>query len=116
LPAGRPTYKPTDKERSMVSLMAAAGILHERIAASIGIAENTMRLHFAKELRDGIDNITTLAVGTLVQQMRAGNIGAACFWLKCRAGWRETDRLEHVGEGGGPVILKVEYADKSIPE
>jgi hypothetical protein len=96
--------------------MAAAGILHERIAEAVGIAENTLRLHFSRELRNGIDRVTELAVGTLVQQMKVGNIGAACFWLKCRAGWRETDRLEHVGEGGGPVILKVEYEDKSVPE
>lgn len=100
----------------MVSLMAAAGILHERIANSLQIDENTMRKHFARELAEGIDNVTTIAVGTLVQQMKAGNIGAACFWLKCRAGWRETDRLEHVGEGGGPVVLKVVYEDKSVPE
>ena len=38
------------------------------------------------------------------------------FWLKTRAGWRETDRHEIVGDSGGPVRLEVVYEDKSIPE
>ena len=100
----------------MVSLMAAAGILHDRIASSMKIDDDTLRKHFREELTHGMDQVTTLAVGQLVQQIKGGNLGAICFWLKCRAGWRETDRLEHVGEGGGPVVLKVEYEDKSVPE
>ena len=95
--------------------MAAAGILHERIAARLKIDENTLRKHFAPELAGGIDNVTTLAVGQLVGQIRAGNLGAICFWLKCRAGWRETDRLEHVGEGGGPVDIKVIIEYENVP-
>ena len=100
----------------MVSLMAAAGILHERIAASIGIAENTLRLHFRKELTEGLTEVTTMAVGKLVGLIQAGNLGAVCFWLKSKAGWRDTDRVEHVGSTGGPVELKVVYSDTDIPE
>jgi DNA-binding Xre family transcriptional regulator len=109
-------YKPSKEDRARVQLMAAGGMTQESIAKRMGMTDKTLREHFRQELDFGLSEINTLAIGQLVQQIRAGNMAAICFWLKCRAGWRETDRLEHIGEGGGPVILKVEYADNSIPE
>jgi hypothetical protein len=36
---------------------------------------------------------------------------ATFFWLKTRAGWRETDRLEHTGPNGQPVVIDFRWAD-----
>ena len=33
----------------------------------------------------------------------AGNLGAICFFLKCRAGWRESMRIETTGPDGAPL-------------
>jgi hypothetical protein len=105
-------YKPKKEDRARVKLMAAAGIMQNDIAAKMAIAPKTLRLHFREELTHGMLDITTLAVGQLVSQIQKGNLGAICFWLKTRAGWRETERLEHIGENGGPVTVKVVYEDR----
>jgi hypothetical protein len=105
-------YKPSEEDRTRVGLMAAAGILQPRIAARMRISEKTLRRHFRAELDSGGDDITTSAVSQLVQQIRGGNLGAICFWLKCRAGWRETERIEHTGADGEPVKIIVEYEDR----
>ena len=40
---------------------------------------------------------------TLIKKAREGNMAAICFFLKTRAGYRETVRQEIVGKDGGPV-------------
>jgi hypothetical protein len=108
--------KITEEDRARVQLMAAGGMTQDAIAARMGMTDKTLREHFRRELDFGLGEINTLAVGQLVRQIKTGNMAAICFWLKCRAGWRETDRIEHVGEGGGPVRLEVVYSDRAIPE
>jgi hypothetical protein len=110
-------FAPTDEDRTRVGLMAAAGIHQDRIAARLKIAPKTLRKHFRAELDSAMDDITATAVSQLVQKIRLADLGAICFWLKCRAGWRETDRVEHVGGDGGDVKVVVEYvsANRSTP-
>jgi hypothetical protein len=38
-------------------------------------------------------------------QTEGRNVAAAIFWLKTRAGWRETDRREITGAGGEPLTV-----------
>jgi hypothetical protein len=104
--------KVTKEDRARVQLMSAAGMTQESIAERMEMTGKTLREHFRKELDFGLLEINTLAVGQLVKQIQAGNLGAICFWLKCRAGWRETDRIEHVGGDGGPVEITVNYVRK----
>ena len=92
--------KPTDQDRARVQLMAAAGITQPNIALRMGMTDKTLREHFREELDFGVDEINTLAVGSLVQQIKKGNLGAICFWLKCRAGWRETQNIGLVDKDG----------------
>ena len=61
-------------------------------------------------LGPGIAN-TAVAVAQLFKAVKAGESWAICFWLKCRARWRETERVEHVGMDGGPVEIRVTYED-----
>jgi len=109
-------YTPTPEDRNTVRTMAAGGIPQERIAACIGggITAKTMRKHFRRELAIAGDQANAVAVSMLFAAVQKGEAWAICFWLKCRAGWRETDRHEIVGEDGGP--LRVVYEDKSVPE
>jgi hypothetical protein len=109
---GRPSYQPTDEDRTVVGIMAAAGLLHDRIAARLKISKHTLEKHFRAELDQGLDAVTTLAVGQLVQKIRSADLGAICFWLKCRAGWRETERIEtrQVDKDGNDV-KQADYAD-----
>jgi len=33
------------------------------------------------------------------------------FWLKCRAGWKETNVLQHSGPNGGPIQISNDELD-----
>ena len=55
------------------------------------------------------------AESKLMAAIKAGESWATCFFLKCKAkdrGYIEQHITELVGQGGGPVQLKVVYDDK----
>jgi hypothetical protein len=41
---------------------------------------------------------------------------ATMFWLKCRAGWKETTVLQHSGPNGGPIQISNDELDKRITD
>lgn len=105
--SSKPGPKPrnwTDQERMLVKYMAVAGVPHERIAKSIKTTGETLRKHFRDELDLGIDQIKALAVGKLVENIKAGKTAEILFFLKTQCGWRETVEVEHSGS--------VEYVDR----
>lgn len=103
----RPTYQPTQKERDQVKLLVGLGTPQEKIAKIIGIAENTLRKHFADELETGLANMNAQVAASLYKTATQGKghgaVTAAIFWLKTQAGWKEKQTLEHTGKDGGPI-------------
>ena len=107
---GRPAHEPTAETKMLVKTLAAVGITHEDIASKIGISADTLTKHYDRELKDGrIDANAQIAKG-LFEQARGGNTTAQMFWLKTRAGWKETDRRELVGNEGGDVQINIKSA------
>jgi hypothetical protein len=109
MPGGRPKYKPTEADRNTVRSMAATGFTQEQIATCLGTAgidPKTMREHFAVEL-DTAANKANAAVANRAYQMAvAGNPPAATFfWLKCRAGWK--DSAGPGSDGAGKTVQLV---------
>ena len=41
-------------------------------------------------------------------------VTAAIFWLKARAGWRETSTHEISGHGGRPIKVAISAADAQL--
>ena len=107
----RRAWQPTDDQRNTVKAMSAAGIREDHIADCMSIAPKTLRKHCRVELDQATDQTTAVAVAQLFKAVKAGESWAICFWLKCRARWRETERVEHVGMDGGPVEIRVTYED-----
>ena len=108
--AGLPEFKPTDEQRQLVSQMAIAGISRTSMSLMVRwpdsdqpISKTTLEKHFKRELTDGVINANVKVAGSLFKLAMAGNLGAVCFWLKTRAGWREVDRLEVTGADGAPL-------------
>jgi hypothetical protein len=89
----RPAHEPTEESRRTVKAMAAFGIPHIDIARALGISAPTMRRHYRGELQSGgilatakvAQNLFRIATGD-----GRGTVQAAIFWLKCRAGWRDS--------------------------
>lgn len=108
-PGGRPSYKPTDKDRRTVKALAGFGTSHEDIAQTIGIDPKTLRKHFRKELDAGVIEANAKVAQSLYVRATTmtGNPGAqvtaAIWWTKARMGWSDKTRTEITGADGGPV-------------
>jgi hypothetical protein len=110
-------HKPTPEQRKTVAALTAYGIKQDKVAAVVGISDVTLRLHYAHEL----DTAEAEANGQVAQSLfnmatKGKNVAAAIFWLKTRAGYRETIRVG--GEpGGAPVMLQIiSGVDRGEPE
>jgi predicted ArsR family transcriptional regulator len=91
---------PDEKSRLLVKSLSAVGIRYVDIAQKLDITDDTLRKHYKKELEDGRIDANASIGNTLFNQAKNGNTSAAIFWLKTRAGWKETSVTEHaVGEG-----------------
>lgn len=98
-----PAYKPTDENRRLVRTLAAVGTRHEDIAKKLSISADTLTRHYRQELDDGRIDANAAIAQSLYQQAKSGNTTAMIFWLKTRAGWKETDRHELVGDPDSPL-------------
>jgi hypothetical protein len=94
------------RERKTVEAMSAYGIPQQKIAAVIGICKPTLEKYYRVEL-DTADAKATAKVAESLFQKATGNhpqsVTAGIFWLKTRAGWKDTTRHEHTGANGGPL-------------
>ena len=88
----RPRFVPNAETRKMVRSMAAYGIRQEEIACCLGLrSPKTLRRHFREELDRAAPEANAMVAQSLFQQAISGKQTAATiYWLKTRAGWRET--------------------------
>jgi hypothetical protein len=113
----RPRFNPTAEQRKMVGVMTGYGIPEVAIARTLSIDAKTLRKHFRKEL----DLAATKANATVAQSaFRMASSGQhpamTIFWLKCRAGWRETQVVQHKGADGGSVEVSYEHMQQRITD
>ncbi len=98
--ARRPQYEPTPADRATVQNLAACGVSHVEIARCLGtegIDPHTLYKYFREELDTSLTKVKALAMSKVVMAMQAGEPWAVCFFLKCRAGWRERSEVELSG-------------------
>ena len=91
---------PTEESKKLVRSLSAVGIKYVDIASKLEISDDTLVKHYKKDLEDGRTDANASIGQTLFQQAKNGNTAAAIFWLKTRAGWKETNAIEHSGEVG----------------
>lgn len=93
-----PPHAPDEKSRALVRTAAGYGLPMNMICVLVGISENTLRLHYKAELADGKATATFEVAKTLFHRATVGkDLGAAIFWLKAQAGWREKHVLDDPG-------------------
>lgn len=104
---GRPEHKPTAELKAKVESLAGMGHPQDDICIAIGLGStNTLAKYYALELRMGRIKANDTVAKSLFKQAIAGNTTAGIWWEKTRAG--RSERVEHTGEGGGPVKHSVE--------
>lgn len=107
------THKPTDATRSTVSALVAFGVPQEEIGSYMGISDDTLRKYYAPELARAAVERNAVVASFLYNSASGKTIAsgasysdclrAAMFWLKTRANWNETEKVEITGANGGPV-------------
>jgi hypothetical protein len=101
---GRPPFEPTAEQRRTVHAMVAYGIPLTEIQKVIGIDRKTLSKHFKQEIATAATEANAKVAQALYRQaVDNGNTTAQIFWLKTKAGWRETSRHELTGPDGGPI-------------
>jgi len=98
--AARKKHTVTNESKQLVRALAAVGIRFEDIATKLDISADTLTRKYRRELDLGRIDANAAIGNTLYQQAKNGNTTAAIFWLKTRANWRETTRLDHTSEDG----------------
>jgi hypothetical protein len=106
-------HEPTDENRALVKSLSAMGTRYVDIALKLEINTDTLTKYYSRELELGrVDANAKVAQG-LFNQAVNGNTSAGIFWMKTRAGWKETNSLELSGANGGAitVISKINVKD-----
>ena len=87
--------------------MAGYGVPEAEIAGVLGIDAKTLRKHYRQELRHGHTKANTRVAESLYRKATGDgsqSVTAAIFWLKTRAGWKETSihQLDR-----GPTLMEL---------
>jgi hypothetical protein len=96
---------PTEDSRKLVKTLSAVGIRYVDIALKLDITDDTLRKYYKAELELGRIDANAQLGNTLFQQAKKGNTTALIFWLKTRAGWKETQVNELTGADGSDIRL-----------
>jgi hypothetical protein len=110
---GNPAYIATDASRRLVRQMTANGATQSFVAFTIKCSVDTLQRHYRDELDFGVEAVS-VAISNMVYKLAiSGDRACMFFWLKCRAGWRETAALELSGPGGGAISIDEKGYDLS---
>jgi hypothetical protein len=88
--------------------MKAAGLPVKTIAKILGVGENQVERECREELTAGRELMIGRIANSLYRKaLGSGRESVACamFILKTQAGWRETNRHEHSGPDGAPILI-----------
>lgn len=100
---GKPPIIITDEMIDKAEAMAARGLTMEQIASCLGIGSTTLYNKcnqypkFDEAIKHGRDKGISIVANALFENAKAGDKVAQIFYLKCRAGWKETSvtQIEH---------------------
>ena len=110
-PGGRPKFVKDPKTAQLVELHAAMGTPLDEISKIVEVNLKTLSRHFKKETSLGRSKATARVAARLYQKAIDGDNTCMIFWLKTRAGWRETERLEVVAN---PDKAMDDYTDEEL--
>ena len=104
----RPAHKPDPSVRRQVEAMAGYGVPEADIAGVVGISPKTLRKHYRSELDHGHVKANAKVAENLYRKATGDGreaVIAAIFWLKTRAGWKETSVQELAAKDDKPLVV-----------
>lgn len=101
-----PGFRPSAEQARQVSILACLGIDPKDIAMVVNIEEPLLKLFYARELKVQLNLANAMvARRALGMALDGRHPDMTKFWLKTRAGWKETSAVEVSGKNGGPVEI-----------
>ncbi len=120
---GRKNKELNEEQRAQLEVMSRF-LTVEQIADVLGIARSTFYEMIKRDstidglYKKGRANQILKFASNLSKQSDMGNAAATIFALKTQAGWKETQRIEGVGEDGEHIIaykwLDDDHEDNSV--
>lgn len=104
---GRPAHKPDKVSRELVQLHTIMGSTQDITARVLNIDLKTLRKWYREELDLAAAQANATVGGALFNKAKKGDTAAMIFWLKTRAGWRETKNLDHSSADGTMTPARV---------
>lgn len=102
-------YKRSEETAAEVTALSAYGVSHDEIALYTKISKPTLYKFYREELTLGKIKANTRIAETLYNMAKDGDRTACIFWLKTRAGWRETSRMELANADGNAFMVNSDY-------
>jgi len=99
--------------------MAGYGVPEADIAGVVAIDPKTLRKHYSGELKNGHVKANAKVAENLFRKATGDGreaVIAAIFWMKTRAGWKETLVQEHSGGASPIVAIKHYIVDPASPK
>jgi hypothetical protein len=122
----RNPHEPTDASRKLVQLHATIGTQQHVIADILDIDAKTLRKHYREELDQSMAKANAQVGGQLFKKATGyrdengkwhdPDTSAAIFWMKTRAGWRETNHTLHGNDPDNPLPAAVSVSLTMTPE
>lgn len=97
---GRRAHRPDPAQRRQVEALAGYGVPEAEIAGVVGVDAKTLCKHYRHELDHGHTKANARVAENLYRKATGEGreaVIAAIFWLKTRAGWKETNVHELTG-------------------
>jgi hypothetical protein len=113
---GRKAHRPEPATRRQVEALAGYGVPEAEIAGVVAIDAKTLRKHYRSELDHGHTKANARVAENLYRKATGEGreaVTAAIFWLKTRAGWKETSLHEVSGREGGPIEVS-EHSSRHV--
>ena len=111
---GRRSHQPDPASRRQVEAMAGYGVPEKDITGVIGFDAKTLRKHYRPELDHGHVKANARVAENLYRRATGEGreaVVAAIFWLKTRAGWKESSIHELKGQ---PIVVKFSRDDAGL--
>lgn len=115
----QPPHVPTDVTKKQVETLAAYGIPQDEIRKVVGVSLPTLYKYYRHELDTASTKANARVAESLYRKATTDgsqSVTAAIFWLKTRAGWKETVVNEHSGPDGGPIEVSTDWSKLSQEE
>lgn len=100
---GSPGFDPGFEQAKQVEQMTALGLSVQDIASTLRIEPKLLEKYYKYELNTAAQRINQAVAKVALQSALGGNTDMVKFWLKSRAGWKETKEVQMTGANGGPI-------------